>query len=371
MQSSFPDQVKIEELYVSAFTVPTDAPESDGTLEWDKTTMVLVELRAGGTTGLGYTYADVSTAVFVRQMLAETVKAADPMNIPAVWETMLRQSRNFGQTGIAAMGISAVDTALWDLKSKLLNVPLVSLLGAVRAEAPIYGSGGFTSYSDQQLQRQFGEWVEQGIPRVKMKVGRDPEIDPKRVALARRTIGSRAELFVDANSAYDLKTAFYFTELFAEEFDVRWMEQPLAPEDRQGMRFLRERRPAKVEIADGEYGYGPSYFREMIDSGAVDVVMADATRCCGISGFLKAAAICETSGVPLSSHCAPVLHLHPGCASAPFRHAEYFHDHVRIERMFFDGFPEPVNGALKPDLSTPGLGVAFRQADAEPYRQSF
>jgi L-alanine-DL-glutamate epimerase-like enolase superfamily enzyme len=363
--------MKIEEVLVSAYTIPTDAPESDGTLTWDKTTMVLVEVRAGGSTGLGYTYADVGTAAFVRNLLVPLVAGGDPMNIPSLWAEMFRQVRNLGQTGIAAMGISAVDNALWDLKAKLLEVSLVSLLGEVHAEAPIYGSGGFTSYSDKQLERQFGDWVEQGIPRVKMKVGREPTLDLKRIALARRTIGNKAELFVDANSAYDRKTALYYIQRFAEEFDIRWMEQPLPPEDRAGMRFLRERAPGHVDIADGEYGYHLAYFREMIESGAIDVVMADATRCCGISGFLKVAALCESCSMPLSSHCAPLLHLHPGCAVLPFRHAEYFHDHVRIESMFFDGFPEPVNGALQPDRSRPGLGVTFRRKDAERYRQHF
>jgi L-alanine-DL-glutamate epimerase-like enolase superfamily enzyme len=363
--------MKIEEVSVSAYTVPTDAPESDGTLTWDRTTMVLVETRAGGRIGLGYTYADLGTAAFVRNLLVPLVNGADPMNISSRWAEMVRQVRNLGETGMAAMGISAIDNALWDLKAKLLEIPLVSLLGEVRAEAPIYGSGGFTSYSDKQLEEQFGDWVEQGIPRVKMKVGRKPESDLKRVELARRTIGNRADLFVDANSAYDRKTALYYIQRFAEEFDVRWMEQPLAPEDRSGMRFLRERSPAQVDIADGEYGYHLQYFREMIESGAVDVVMADATRCGGISGFLKVAALCESWCMPLSSHCAPLLHLHPGCAVLPFRHAEYFHDHARIERMFFEGFPEPVNGSLQPDRSRPGLGVTFRRADAEQYRQHF
>jgi L-alanine-DL-glutamate epimerase-like enolase superfamily enzyme len=363
--------MKIEEVSVSAYIVPTDSPESDGTLTWDKTTMVLVEVRVGEITGLGYTYADLGTALFVRNTLSQLITGHDPMNIPSLWSEMFCHARNLGQTGMASMGISAVDNALWDLKAKLLDVSLVCLLGQVRAEAPIYGSGGFTSYSDKQLEEQFGNWVEQGIPRVKMKVGREPDLDLKRVASARRTIGNRAELFVDANSAYDRKTASYYIQRFAEEFDVRWMEQPLPPEDRSGMRFLRERAPAHVDIADGEYGYDLPYFRVMIESGAVDVVMADATRCCGISGFLKVAALCESWSMPLSSHCAPLLHLHPGCAVLPFRHAEYFHDHVRIERMFFEGFPEPVNGSLKPDRSRPGLGIAFRRADAEPYRQHF
>jgi L-alanine-DL-glutamate epimerase-like enolase superfamily enzyme len=363
--------MKIEDVSISAYIVPTESPESDGTLAWDKTTMVLVELRSGEKTGLGYTYADLATAVFIWKELVDVVKGADPINIPSLWSELLRRVRNLGQTGTAAMGISAVDNALWDLKSKLLNVPLVSLLGAVRAETPIYGSGGFTSYSDKQMERQLGGWLDQGISKVKVKVGREPARDLERVATARRVIGNQVELFVDANSAYDRKEALYYIQRFAEEFDIRWMEQPLPPEDWVGMRFLRERSPARVDIADGEYGYGLSYFRQMIESGAVDVVMADATRCCGISGFLKVAALCESWRIPLSSHCAPLLHLHPGCAVPSFRHAEYFHDHVRIERMFFEGFPEVVNGSLRPDLSNAGLGVSLRRADAEPYRQQF
>jgi L-alanine-DL-glutamate epimerase-like enolase superfamily enzyme len=361
--------MKIEEISAAAYTVPTDAPESDGTFAWDKTTMVLAAIRAGKVTGLGYSYADNSAAALIRDTLAKIVIGLDPMNIGLASQRMVREVRNIGRSGISAMAISAVDNALWDLKSKLLNVPLVTLLGAVRAELPIYGSGGFTSYSDNELERQLGGWVEQGISRVKMKVGREPEKDVHRVRVARAAIGAPSELFVDANSAYDRKQALYFIERFAGDFDVRWMEQPLPPEDRAGMRFLRERSPAQVDITDGEYGYELSYFREMIEAGAVDVVMADATRCCGISGFLKVGALCESWRLPMSSHCAPLLHLHPGCSLPAMRHAEYFHDHVRIERMFFEGFPKAVNGALRPDLSRPGLGVTFRQADAEPYRQ--
>jgi L-alanine-DL-glutamate epimerase-like enolase superfamily enzyme len=363
--------MRIDEILVSAYTVPTDAPESDGTLAWDATTMVLVEARAGEVTGLGYTYADIGTAVLIRETLAKVVTGLDPMSIPSAWAAMVRQVRNLGRPGMSAMGISGVDNALWDLKSKLLNVPLLTLLGAARSELPIYGSGGFTSYSGKQLERQFGGWVEQGISRVKMKVGREPDQDLERVCIARKAIGSEPELFVDANSAYDRKQALYYMERFAGDFDVRWMEQPLPPEDRFGMRFLRERSPTRMDITDGEYGYELPYFREMIESDAVDVVMADATRCCGISGFLKVGALCESWRLPMSSHCAPLLHLHPGCALPSMRHAEYFHDHIRIERMFFDGVPQPLDGALRPDLSVPGFGVTFRRADAEPYRQKF
>lgn len=361
--------MKVDQISVAAYTVPTDAPESDGTLAWSQTTMVLVEARAGDVSGLGYTYADLGVALLIRDTLARVVTGLDAMNIPSAWEGMVREVRNLGRPGISAMAISAVDNALWDLKAKLLNVPLIGLLGAVRSELPIYGSGGFTSYSDEQLQRQLVFWIEQGIPRVKMKVGREPEKDLHRVSMARKAIGPQAELFTDANSAYNRKQALYYIQRFAGDFDVRWMEQPLPPEDLAGMRLLCERSPARLEIADGEYGYQAAYFRTMIEAQAVDVVMVDATRCGGVSGFLKVGALCESYRIPTSSHCAPALHLHPGCALPSMRHAEYFHDHVRIERMFFDGVIEPVDGALRPDLGSPGFGLVFRRGDGERFRQ--
>src|SRR5207249_4099561 len=121
-------------------------------------------------------------------------------------------------------------------------------------------------------------------------------------------------------------------------------------------------------IAAGEYGYDLPYFRRMLEAQAVDVLQADATRCAGITGFLRVAALCEAYGIPLSAHTAPALHLHPCCAAAPVCHIEYFHDHARIETMLFDGAVQPVDGALAPDLSRPGLGLELKRPDAERYR---
>lgn len=265
------------------------------------------------------------------------------------------------------MAISAVDVALWDAKAKQYAVALVDLLGALREALPVYGSGGFCSYTETQMRDEFGRWLELGIPRFKMKVGRAPSEDRARVGLARSIIGPAAELFVDANSAYGRKQAAAWAERYAREFGVVWFEQPLPPDDLEGLRELRRRAPPPLEIADGEYGYNLSYFRRLLEAEAVDVVQADATRCGGITGFMKAATLCEAWNLPMSSHCAPALHVHPGCAAGPMRHAEFFADHERIERELFDGAGEPVGGVLRPDLSRPGLGLSFKWADAEPY----
>jgi L-alanine-DL-glutamate epimerase-like enolase superfamily enzyme len=353
----------IEAVEVSVYVVPTEGPESDGTLEWDRTTMVVVDVAAGGARGFGYTYADGATAAVIRQALAPQVRGGDVFAIPTLNARMLRAIRNLGRPGIAAMAISAVDTALWDTKARLLRLPLSALLGIARPCVPAYGSGGFTSYTTERLQAQLGGWAEQGMKLVKMKVGRDAGADPGRVHAARRAIGDHTQLFVDANGAYSRKQALALADRFAAD-GVRWFEEPVSSDDLDGLRLIRDRAPAGMDVAAGEYGYDPFYFRRMLDAGAVDVLQADATRCGGISGFIAAHALCDAHALPLSAHCAPALHLHLGCALTRVCHVEYFHDHQRIERMLFDGATVPRDGALFPDLDRPGLGLTLKRADA-------
>lgn len=352
---------------VSAYRVPTDVPvESDGTLEWKSTTLVLVEVRAAGVSGIGYTYADTATAALIRDLLASVVCGQNVMPNGKIWAAMVAAIRNLGRPGIAAMAISAVDVALWDLKARIIGVPLVTLLGGVRESVPVYGSGGFTSYTVSQLQKQLSGWVGDGINRVKMKIGRDAVADVTRVAAAREAIGAGAELFVDANGAYPRKLALAQAARFADS-NVCWFEEPVYHLDLEGLRLCRDRAPVTMEISVGEYGYDPIDFDHILDAQAVDVLQADASRCEGITGLMVVDALCEAHSLPLSTHCAPSLHAHPACAAKRVRHIEYFHDHVRIEKMFFDGVLLPENGELRPDLSRPGLGLEFKRADAAVY----
>jgi L-alanine-DL-glutamate epimerase-like enolase superfamily enzyme len=358
--------VPVESIQVSSYTVPTDFPESDGTLQWKETTLVVVHANGGGQQGLGYTYADESTAQLIHSTLADVVKSQEAMSPTSAYVGMWRRIRNLGRPGICSMAISAVDCALWDLKARLLNLPLVTLLGRMHSAAPIYGSGGFTSYSDQQLAAQLSGWVSQGIPRVKMKVGRDAMRDIDRVRNAREAIGYNTELYVDANGAYSPKRALQQAELFSE-YNVTWFEEPVSSDDLEGLRLIRHRAPAEMEIAAGEYGYDVFYFRRMLEAGAVDVLQADITRCGGVTGIMQVASLCEAYNLPLSCHAAPALQTHIACAIAPLGNIEYFHDHVRIEKMFFDGVPQQVNGELRPNLSRPGLGLELKDADAKKF----
>jgi L-alanine-DL-glutamate epimerase-like enolase superfamily enzyme len=278
------------------------------------------------------------------------------MSVPGCWEAMRHAVRNLGRPGIASSAIAAVDVALWDLKARLLGLPLVTLLGAVRDAIPVYGSGGFTSYSIDRLQKQLGDWVAEGIPRVKMKIGTHPEDDLERARAAREAIGPDAELFVDANGAYSRKQALAFAEAFAD-LGATWFEEPVSSDDLEGLRLLRDR--------------APFYFRRMLDAGAVDVLQADATRCGGITEFLRVGALAAARPLRLSAHTAPSIHAHPCCALTGAIHVEYFHDHARIERELFDGALEPTGGTLRPDLSRPGLGLELKRSDAERWAVGF
>jgi L-alanine-DL-glutamate epimerase-like enolase superfamily enzyme len=358
---------RIDQLHVSAYTVPTDFPESDGTLQWDKTTIVIVEPSAAGRRGLGYTYADTSVATLIHSKLRDVVIGCDAMNVPETFLRMLRSLRNLGRPGIVSMAISAVDIALWDLKAKILDLPLTRLLGAVRDSIAIYASGGFTSYSDEQLRDQLGGWADKGFSMMKMKIGREPGRDLHRVRVARKAVGDHAALFVDANGAYSRKQALAFARRFQQEFDVRWFEEPVSSDDLEGLRLIRNDGPPGMDIAAGEYGYDPFYFRRMLDAEAVDILQADATRCGGVTGFIDVDAQCLARPIPLSAHTAPSIHMHLCCVARAARNLEYFHDHQRIERIFFDGFVEPHNGFLRPSLSRHGLGLELRRSDIQKF----
>jgi len=357
---------RIDGIEVQAYSVPTDAPEADGTFAWDRTTILVVELSAGGERGLGYTYASAAALQIVRNTLAPVIMHEDAFAIPKLWKAMIGAVRNLGWRGVCANAIAAVDVALWDVKARLLGVSLAQLFGPARDAVPIYGSGGFTTYSDDRLARQLGGWVhEDGCHFVKMKIGTDPKSDPHRMKIARDAIG-QAGLMIDANGAFECKEALAFAER-AVDMGVIWFEEPVSSDNLKGLRDVRSRAPAGLEIAAGEYGYEPFYFKRMLDSGAVDCLQADATRCCGYTGFLEAAALCDAQPLPLSAHTAPALHLPVCCAAPRLRHIEWFHDHVRIERMFFDGAPTPHDGEIRPDFSRPGHGLTLKRADVERF----
>jgi L-alanine-DL-glutamate epimerase-like enolase superfamily enzyme len=360
-------EAPIRAVTARAYTIPTDAPEADGTYAWSETTIVVMTIQAGGQSGLGYTYSAGAIVTLVEGPLAAALSGQDAFDIPSCHRLLVNQVRNLGRSGLAATAISALDAGLWDLKAKLLDLPLAALLGRARSQVLIYGSGGFTSYDDRQLTRQLSGWVERdGCRAVKMKIGSHPDDDLRRVNVAKEAIGN-ASLFVDANGAYSVKEALQMADAFAADAGVAWFEEPVSSDDLDGLAQVRASAPPCMDVAAGEYAYNSDDVRHMLVRRAVDVQQADATRCLGVTGFLQAAALCDAHHIDLSGHCAPALHVHPACAAPRLRHLEWFHDHVRIEHMLFDGAPIAKDGAIRPDMSRPGLGLALKESDAERY----
>ncbi|MBA3422347.1 MAG: mandelate racemase [Thermoleophilaceae bacterium] len=360
-------EAAVETVRVSAYDVPMEETESDGTLEWGSTTMILVEVEAGGERGLGYTYGDVSVAHLIESKLVAEIEGADALSPPAAWARMQAKIRNAGRPGVGAMAISCVDIALWDLKAKLLGLALADLLPRFHTAVPAYGSGGFTSYSNDRLREQFDTWVhEMGFPRVKMKVGRDFSADPGRLTAAREAIGDGVELMVDGNGAYQRKEALFWAERFSA-FGVTYFEEPVSSEDLEGLRLLRDRAPAGMSIAAGEYSWDLFYSRGLLTAGAVDILQADVTRVGGITNFLRVDGLAKAHQVVISAHCAPAVSAHACCALETLEHLEYFHDHVEVEKLLFDGTLKPDGGRLVPDRSRPGLGLELKRDDAARY----
>jgi L-alanine-DL-glutamate epimerase-like enolase superfamily enzyme len=366
------DAPALEGIETAVYVIPTDAPEADGTLAWDETTVVVVTVTAGGERGTGWTYAAAAAGAVVTDVLAPAVLGRGALDVAGASEAMARAVRNIGRGGVAAMAISAVDVALWDLKARLLGLPLADLLGRVREQVAAYGSGGFTSYDERQTREQLTGWVERDrIPRVKIKIGeswgRQEARDLARVALARQVIGPDTELYVDANGGYTTGQAVRVAHQMSE-YGVTWFEEPVSSQNLAGLAAVRSQ--VQPDVAAGEYSWSLADSAALIAAGAVDCLQLDLTRCGGISEFVRGAALADAHSMQVSAHCAPTLHAHVGAATANLRHVEYFHDHQRIERLLFDGALDADGGVLTPDPGRPGLGVELRAADAEHYRRS-
>jgi L-alanine-DL-glutamate epimerase-like enolase superfamily enzyme len=375
-----PDRPTVTGVRASAYTVPTDAPEADGTLAWDSTTLVLVEAHAGDKTGIGYTYAPRAAAAVVAELLDPAVTGRDALDVEGSWTAMVRAVRNAGRPGLVGMAISAVDIALWDLAARLHELPLTTLWAdhdntlpdpgttgeTTTSRVKVYGSGGFTTYDGDRLRRQLHGWLELGCRQVKIKIaeswGTRRERDLARIRVAQQAIGDDATLFVDANGGYTLKEACV-VGCFLDMLGVTWFEEPVSSEDHSGLATVRDH--VRADVAAGEYGYDLAYCTRL--APYVDCLQVDVTRCGGYTEWRRIAADPDLARRDLSGHCAPYITLPVAALTPRLRHLEYFHDHVRIERLLFDGCPEPVNGGLEPPQG-PGHGLTFRTHDAEEYR---
>ena len=361
--------VPVERVEASAYTIPTDAPEADGTFTWSTTTLVLVQVEGGGRIGIGWTYGSMVTAALVRNALAPILEGRVFDSVPQAWTEQVIALRNIGRPGIGAMAVSAVDCALWDLQARLADVPLHQLLGAQREAVPLYGSGGFTSYDEAQLDAQLGDWLDHGLHQVKIKVGEDwgkqEARDLARLRQTLETVGPDVEVFVDANGAYTRDQAVRLSTTF-DELGVRMFEEPVSSDDLIGLEMVRN--TCRADVAAGEYGYDLAYFRHLFEAGAVDCAQVDITRCGGITELIRIARLADEYYLDVSGHGAPYEQAAAMAAVPNLRHLEWFHDHVRIEQMLFDGTRPVTEGVLPLDDEASGNGLTWRAQEASRYR---
>jgi len=354
------DGPPIEELRLDCYRFPTEQqPEQDGTHRWQATTVVAVTLSAGGRTGLGWAYSSTAAATLISDQLAELLRGRDAFDIPAGWAAMHGAVRNIGNRGLAMQAISAVDIAWWDLKARLLDVPLTGLFGRSRETVPVYGSGGFTNLTDDQLRSQVDEWSAAGCRAMKIKIGErwgaDPDRDLARVRRLRELAGPQVGLMVDANGGYSIGQARRVGQVL-DEYGVIWFEEPVSSDDLTGLAGLRS--ALRCDIAAGEYvsdGYEAARLLPVLDCLQLDV-----TRCGGYTGWLRWSALALAANREVSGHCAPSLHASVAAAVPNLRHVEWFIDHARLEPLLVDGCPPVVDGALRPAGDRPGHGMTLR-----------
>jgi L-alanine-DL-glutamate epimerase-like enolase superfamily enzyme len=357
---------QLETLTTSVYRFPTDEPEADGTLTWDATTAVVVTLRAAGQTGVGWTYAAPAAATVVTDQLAEVLHGRRVWDIAAGWSAMHGACRNIGTRGVTMMAISAVDVAWWDLKARLLGIPLTTLFGQCRDAVPVYGSGGFTTFDDTRMAEQVNGWRAAGATSMKIKIGElggtRVDRDLTRVRRLRELAGDDAELMVDANGGYTVGQARRVGAAL-DDLGVTWFEEPVSSDDPAGLAAVRA--SVRCDIAAGEYAADLYDVEALLP--VVDCVQLDVTRCGGYTTWLRAAALAQARNLEVSAHCAPALHAPVAAAVPNLRHVEWFADHARLEPLLADSVPPVIDGALRLDASGTGHGLAIA-AGAERWR---
>lgn len=352
----------IESVTASIYRMPTRAPEADGTLSWTSTTAVVVEVTAAGGGGLGWTYGSGAAAAVI-DGLRDDLIGCDALDIAGAWSRMHRAARNWGTRGLVGQAISAVDIALWDLKARLLDVPLARLFGRVRQTVPVYGSGGFTSLGRAELAEQVDLWTRAGCKAMKIKIAQDwghrCDRDLARVRRLAHLAGAGVELMVDANGGYTRGQARRIGEQLTQ-LGVVWFEEPVSSADLDGLAATRE--AVTCDVAAGEYITDLDEARALCP--IVDCLQLDATRCGGYTGWLRAAAVAQSWHVDVSAHCAPALHAPVATAIPHLRHVEWFYDHMRFERHLVRGGPEVVDGRLQVDDFRVGHGMTLSSSAA-------
>lgn len=366
--------VKITDVTTTLLSVPGFRPIQDATMPPPRATTanrgaLFVHVHTdAGVEGLGFGSAVPAIRSVIEANLKDLLIGEDPFEIEKHWEAMFWRVRGYGRKGIAFCAISSLDIALWDLKAKALGLPLYRLLGPYRESVPVYGSGGWTNFSEKELIEEQTSYVERGMRSIKMKVGKDfgksEREDLRRLAAVRKAVGDDVEILIDANNGYYAKQAIAMAREF-EQYRVGWFEEPVLADDIDGLAAVARATP--IPIATGEHEYTKFGFKDLISRGGADVVQPDLGRVGGITEWLKVAHLAHAFNLPVAPHAYALVALQVACATPNLRIVEYLGTEEQGYRAFFTDFPEPKDGMWAPYPDRPGLGVELNPETVRKY----
>ncbi len=368
--------MKITEITTTMLHYPHTKPIQDATILAPKPgqggrTGLWVHIETDeGIAGLGIGQGQTAVREVVERELKDLLIGENPLHIEKLWNDMFWKVRGFGRKGVAFCAISAVDIGLWDLKAKALGVPLYLLLGPFRETVPMYGSGGWTNFSEKELVAEQLGYVERGWPRIKMKVGKDfgtaEQEDLRRLAAVRKAVGDRVEIYVDANNGYYAKQAIRMSRAM-EEYDVGWFEEPVLADDIEGLAAVTA--VSNIPVATGEHEYTKFGFKELISRGGADIVQPDVGRVGGVTEWMKVAHLAHAFNLPVAPHAVQLVHLHLACATPNLKVVEYLGVVEEGDKVFYREFPLPdAQGNWTPFKDKPGLGLELDPAAVKKYR---
>lgn len=366
--------MRITDVTTTALHYPTGRPIQDATIPPPLPTMagrgaLFVHVKTDeGIEGLGTGTGGPAVRAVVERNLKDLLVGADPFEIEKLWEQMFWRVRGYGRKGVAFCAISCIDIALWDLKAKALGLPLYRLLGPYRDSVPVYGSGGWTDFTERELIEEQTGYVARGFPRVKMKVAKDfgqsEQEDVRRLAAVRKTVGDDVEIYIDANNGYYAKQAIRMAKRF-EDFNVGWFEEPVLADDIDGLAAVARATP--IPVATGEHEYTKFGFKDLIARGGADVVQPDVGRVGGVTEWMKVAHLAHAFNLPVAPHAVQLVHLHLACATPNLKVVEYLGVSEEGDRVWYKEFPEPTNGMWSPFPDRPGLGLELNPTAVEKY----
>lgn len=365
----------IKSAQVHLVSMPVKAGFADATRKVEMIGYTIVRLTTEeGLEGFGVTYHEVggeATKMLIEKNIIPRIIGKDPFQTEVIWADMAQYLRGVGRKGLMYCALSAVDIALWDLKGKISNMPLYRLFGGVDPKVPVYGSGGWTSYTDEQLVEEMKEIVARGYKMLKFKVGYEggskPMRDVERVRKVREAVGPDIGIMLDANNCWDAATGARFANR-VKDYDIMFLEEPVGADDIPGLK--RYKQSTDLPLASGEHEYTKFGARDLILNNAADIVQCDCARAGGFTEMLKIAALTQAWNLKFAPHAMENIHIHlvAAYANAPFLERLLLFE--EITRNIYVNAPEPVEGFMTiPKL--PGLGLELNMDFINEHDEKF